>query len=278
MSDRSFTDLVAEVARATSARSSGFVPALFEELAWGPGASVYESTGDLPAARGYLTILAEAVSEGYVSSNVPAGFVSSCLLELLAKDLPKVAASERLACLVRAFNLCEGVADEPRWLDQYLAARLVKLEGGIQALPKFLERELASVLAPPRAATFDAPFKTTVLDPRSVDDDFLPGEMVLAAPNVVTIRDRKRDVWIGAILAPGQQHRLFGPVRAEAQRVEPSATAKEITVGNGFVFVGDSRVELPRFGRLHAHAIAPAGFVLASAVDSQRIWVVEAAE
>ncbi|MBI2378095.1 MAG: hypothetical protein HYV07_29100 [Deltaproteobacteria bacterium] len=277
MSAADYELLAGVIARESEKKSSRFSSALFAELLAGAGRRAYEATsGDLVATRAYLTLLAEAVSEGHVRSSAPSGFVSRALLELVPESLGRKPDKSRLDHLARTFNLLEGVASEPAWLDRFLGSRLLELPGSADDLVGFVERELEPVVSPTQSSTFEAPFSLLVLDPRPLEDEFLPGEMVLEAPNVVAVRDRRRDVWLGALLLASGRSRLFGPIEAPSGRFVALAPSKAIHVGHGFAHVGEARVELPKLTRLNGHVVAPAGFVVATAVDSQRLWVLEA--
>ena len=111
----------------------------------------------------------------------------------------------------------------------------------------------------------------------SVLEDFLPGEMHLAAPRVVCVADRRDpDHRLGLLLGHGGQSRWLGPVPAMAPYDEdgPKPAAK---VSGGEARVGSHQVDLPLLGEAHRVASARAGFVVVSAVDSQRLWIVETA-
>lgn len=140
---------------------------------------------------------------------------------------------------------------------------------------EFLVEALGPALAPAEPAAWSGPFAVAVLDARPVLEDFLPGEMYLAAPRVVCVADRRDPAHhVGLLLGHGGGSRLLGPSPPLSPYVE-EGPPPAATVSAGLARVGSHRVELPMLGEAHRVATALAGFVVVSAVDSQRLWIVE---
>src|SRR5262249_44497599 len=141
-------------------------------------------------------------------------FLERCLVDLIPAMLPRVPSGARLPLLVRTWNLAEGLLREPAWLDRYVTACAGRLED-LADLESFLVRTLEPVLAPAPAAAWSGPFRVTVLDLRSLSEDFLPGEVALACPTVLRIDSRRRGgPQVGVLLRRGGRSELLGVTEA----------------------------------------------------------------
>ncbi len=105
--------------------------------------------------------------------------------------------------------MLEGLLGEPAWINQLVLARALELKQVTQ-LEQFLVDVLDPVLSPAPTAKFSGPFQQVVLDTRPLDEDFLPGEMTLAAPWVLCIHDRRRPVRLGVLLQKSGRSELIG--------------------------------------------------------------------
>jgi hypothetical protein len=262
--------------------------ALYRDLYGGPGARLWKRIQGKPGSEAvleaYLALAVEAIGLGYVDR---AGFDATTgdtrsapnliallwIVKIPGKGLDG-AAEAMLARLAKAWNLGEGLLGQPAWLNRYVAGAL----HAPMALDD-LEARLAEILEPAlvvRApSSLRGPFTVTTIDAVEVDDLFLPGEMHLAAPAVLCVHDRKRaNASVGVFLRAQAASSFLppGPCLGEGPRDE-GAPACELLVDA--VRIGRARVALPFVAHGHRAIVARAGFVVVSAVDSQRLWVVE---
>lgn len=259
---------------------------LFQSLCTGPVASVWKSLG--PEAKGleqskkllegYLHLLQEAVGQGYIQNSTGgpwSNMMELVLVKFLPEQLASIKPSQRHSELAKIWNLLEGLLGEPAWINQLVLARALELKQVTQ-LEQFLVDVLDPVLSPAPTAKFSGPFRQVVLDTKSLDEDFLPGEMTLAAPWVLCIHDRRRPVRLGVLLQKEGRSEFIG-LLPELEPYHDSAPLPRVKAENSALYIGEQKVELPRLNVPYRVAIARAGFVVASALDSQRLWVVESA-
>jgi hypothetical protein len=263
------------------ARHAHFDAKLFAALCDGPARRLWAAVATDPTAdavlAAYLSLLREAVALGYVRAvHPPSSFLGCCLLEAVPTRLHDVRPAERVARLAQAWNLGEGLLREPAWLDRYVASRAAELRG-LHELPAFLARVLEPALEPGPPARWGGPFRVTVLDLRPAVDDLLPGPMHLAAPAVLAVRDRGRpDVWASVLLRRHGQSQVLGASAALPAYESPDAgQTPRPEFERDRVRIGAAAVELPFLAEVESHAVAPAGFVIAAASDSQRLWIME---
>jgi hypothetical protein len=272
-----------ELCRDGPRRFSRWDASLFEALVAGPVHSLARAlSGQADAAAvlaAYLELLHQAVGITAVrragaSQEGWSSFLERCLVEQVPALLPGVPAGRRVPLLVTAWNLGEGLFREPGWLDHYVTASapaLVKLE----ELEAFLVRTLEPVLVAPPPASWKGPFAVHVLDLRPMHDDFLPGEITLAAPAVLRVTDRRRpETQLGVLLGPGGRSRSLGLMPGLGEFTEATGTPA-VEFHDGRVQVAGTDVAVPRLRRCHRHAVARSGFIAACAVDSQRLWILE---
>jgi hypothetical protein len=189
--------------------------------------------------------------------------------------LPELPADERLSLLARVWNLGEGLLREPDWVNGYVMSRIGELRSE-KCLETTLVDILGPLLEPAPAARWEAPFSVTLLSLRQADDEFLPGEMRLAAPTVLVVTDRRRPVRLGVHLRRmGQSIVLgaFGPSGAFPH--EPAGV--DVTWEGGGARIGAAKVMLPLLTVPFRFAVVRAGFLVASAADSQKLWIAESA-
>jgi hypothetical protein len=135
---------------------------------------------------------------------------------------------------------------------------------------------LRPLLEPAPAARWDAPYRVTLLSLRTADDEFLPGEMQLAAPTVLVVSDRRRPVRLGVHLRRmGQSIVLgaFGPTGSFPD--EPAGV--QVTWNGGTANIGIDTVCLPFLASPFRATLVRAGYLVASSIDSQKLWIVESA-
>jgi hypothetical protein len=256
---------------------------LFEAVVAGPAAALRKALAgqaDLePALAAYLRLAQQGIGSGSLRrARAEAGawtsFLERCLVELVPALLPGVPAGKRVALLVKAWNLGEGLLREPTWLDRYVTARAAGLRDLLH-LEDFLARALEPVLSPAPPAAWRGPFATAVLDLRPLHEDFLPGDMTLAGPTLLHVADRRQPgLHAAALLRPGGRSELLGLMSGLGDYLEPEGHPA-VEFWDGRVTVGGQVIEVPMLRDCHRHAVARAGFVAACAVDSQRLWIVE---
>jgi hypothetical protein len=278
-------DIARKIAAEAERTHSAWDGALFQRVSQTAARDLWNALGPddrAPLAESYLTLVREAIGCGYMAGEAPetSSLVAYCLIQRLPFDLPEVSAGQRLKLLADTWNLCEGLAREPPWLDQYLQSRIAELKH-IRLLGAFLAAEIEPVLQPGRAVEWKPPFSVKVIDTRPLEARFLPGEMNLVAPAVVSLRDRRRDVELAILLRHGGESSAFGPIaggRSLGAGSGPGAAHEggpPAKVQAGLLQVAGHEVALTFLSTPHRVVAAPAGFVVASAVDSQRVWVVE---
>lgn len=220
---------------------------------------------------GYLHLLAEALVAGHLDQS----FFGHVWTEHIPATLGDVAPDEQLATMARVWNLCEGLAREPEWLGEYVFAHSHSdAIGPLDDLDRFLTRVLEPALQPVQAAGLTPPFQVSVLDPRPQDDEFIPDAIMLCAPHVVGIKDLRRESYVALLYRQRGESRFFGPLGSLTEFRETSP-APAIAIEDGAVTVADHAIELPRVGRVRSYLAARAGFIVVTAHDSQRIWLIE---
>lgn len=261
----------------------------FRAIVFGPGkrlAMAIDGSADAaPIFLGWLELIEEAVGLGYVRPGIitsddklafaPENLVELLLVALLPDKLGACPPQGRVALLAKAWNLGEGLLAEPPWLNLVVASAMGNVTSLLDLEGRLL-RILDTALAPRARSTFQGPYAVRTLDLRDVDGAFLPGRMHFAEPALVCIHDRKRldivaGVLLGAKTAPSLAFR--SPCLAEKTVADPGLPTVSLTQAG--LCVGDARVPLPLWTRGHAVVASRAGLIVASALDSQRIWIAE---
>jgi hypothetical protein len=205
----------------------------------------------------------------------PVNFLEFCIRDWLPEVLPGLSAEKHLGLLARVWNLGEGLLREPEWVSAYVMSRIGELRGD-RAPEAILVDILRPLLEPALAARWEAPFRVTLLSLRQADDEFLPGEMQLAAPSVLVVSDRRRPVRLGIRLRRGGQSIVLGKFGAMGSFPhEPAAV--QISWEGGCARIADQTVLLPFLANPFHWALVGAGYLVASAADSQKLWIVESA-
>jgi hypothetical protein len=262
---------------------------LFDRMCQGPVRNLWKDIKKQPNAdkvlRAYLSLVQEAIGVGYLHRGslvegsefvVGSGgtFLTHCLLNRVPAELANLPSADQIPFLAKLWNLGEGLMQEPAWMDRYVQSHAAELQS-LVAIEEFLAVTLEPVLVPTEPAQWKGPFVLTMLNTRSLLDDFLPGEMHLAGPMVLCVHDRRHDkVHLGIFLRPRQESRFIGltPCLGAFTEETPKGEVKD-----GKLHFGKLAVDLPHLRVCHRHVIARAGFSIASAVDSQRLWIVESA-
>jgi hypothetical protein len=227
---------------------------------------------------GLATFIYQGIGEGHLNGQLddePGNLLEFCVRDWLPEALAGSSADEHLPLLARVWNLGEGLLREPDWINAYVMSRIGELCGE-KSLEAILEEVLRPLLEPAPAARWQEPYGVTTLSLRAVDDGFLPGEMQLAAPTVLVVSDRRRPMRLGIHLRRQGQSRVlgtFGPLSS----FEDEPVRVEIAWEPGSARIGDNRVPLPFLDVPLRWTLVRAGYLVANAVDSQKLWIVESA-
>jgi hypothetical protein len=227
-------------------------------------------------ASAVAELLCEGIGRGYLTAGLearPSNLMEHCFRGWLPSRFAAVPAEGQARFLADTWNLLEGLLREPAWVNAYVMARAAELphEPSLQA---FLARVLRPLFEPAARANWTGPFRVTTLSLRAADDEVLPGDMHLAAPTVLVVRDRRRDLACGVLLRKQGQSEVAGlfaespPYVEESPGTPPSWQAE-------WVSLGQERIRLPFLGEPFRWLQVGAGFMVASAANSQKLWVVE---
>lgn len=229
-----------------------------------------------PAAAAFAELLCEGVGRGHLTVQLhaePVNLMEYCLRDWLVSRLIQVSTKQRIRFLVSAWNMLEGLLREPRWVNCYVMARAHELENE-NDLQVFLTRVLRPLFEPTTSSNWSGPFRVTMQSLRSGDDEFLPGEMHLVAPNILAVRDRRRDLTLGLILRKQGQTELAG-IFSDTSPFTDSPPAISPRWQGEWLSLGTAQVQLKFLAEPFRWIQASAGFVVASAIDSQKLWIVE---
>jgi hypothetical protein len=227
---------------------------------------------------GLSALVQQGIGEGYLKSEPeapPLNFLEFCLRGWLPQVLPGLPPEQHLPLLARVWNLGEGLLREPEWVSAYVMSRMDELR--TDKMPEeFLIGVLRPILEPAPPARWEPPFQVTLISLRHDDDEFLPGEMHMAAPTVLVVSDRRRPTRLGVHLRrQGQSVVLgrFGPNNS----FQDHPAGVQVAWQDDTVHIGKAKVALPFLGSPFRFAVVAAGYLVASAVDSQKLWIVESA-
>jgi hypothetical protein len=139
----------------------------------------------------------------------------------------------------------------------------------------WLRESLTPVLQAPPPSTWKGPLSFVVLDAAG-GDGFLPGRVHLAAPAIACVHHRREERRQIAIqLRPGGKSLSLGRTPCFGEFAPPPEELPSVKFDESRATVAGKKLVLPRFGSEFAHAVAPCGFIIASAKSSQRVWVIE---
>ncbi|NUQ72571.1 MAG: hypothetical protein HUU21_03370 [Polyangiaceae bacterium] len=260
---------------------------LYRAFIEGPGASLLRAIRDSEGAalvfEAYLRLLVEAVGHQYIDAacldkteaRSPKSLMALALTTQIPTLLPKAPPGDRMALLATTWNLAEGLLGEPAWLNRAVAGALANADS-LADLDKRVLRVLEAALLPRARASLAGPFSVRSVDTRAMDHAFLPGLMHFSAPALLCVHDRKRKgIHAGLLLGPKGAASLLGPCPCLGRPDKEPADLPTITLIPGGLRVGDAKIPLTFFQRGHSAAASRAGYLVASALDSQRLWVVE---
>jgi hypothetical protein len=176
--------------------------------------------------------------------------------------------------MARLWNLAEGLGREPGWVQAYILSRAGDFQPGTPP-EEFLISVLRPLFVPAPTPTWQGPFRVTLLSMRAADDEFLPGDQYLAAPSVLVVADRKRQVRLGVHLRIHGRSEILGTFGQTSPY--PAAPAQVAVVWKpGELCIGENPVAMPFFREPFRWTITTSGFIVASSRDSQKLWIVEA--
>ncbi len=260
---------------------------LYRAFIEGPGArllgAIRDTEGAVSVFEAYLRLLVEAVGYGYIDAacldkneaRSPRSLMALALTTHIPALLPKAPPREQMALLAKTWNLAEGLLGEPAWVNRAVAGALANADS-LADFDKRIVRVLEAALLPRARASLAGPFSVRSVDTREVDHAFLPGAMHFSAPALLCVHDRKRKgVHAGLLLGPKGAASLLGPCPCLGRPEKEPSDLPTITLIPGGLRVGDAKIPLTFFHRGHSAAASRAGYLVASALDSQRLWVVE---
>lgn len=233
-----------------------------------------------PLLRAYLTLAREAVGLQYIDRNAfdaagrPSTFLASLWTEALPRLLPDAPAGDVGPLLERAWNAAERLASEPAWINRYLSARLPSLDR-LARFEAWLRESLTPVLDTPPPSTWKGPLSFVVVDCAG-GDGFLPGKVHLAAPVLACVHHRREEGrQVAFLLAKNGKSAALGRTPCLGEFAPTGDRPPRATFTQTGLKIARLELPLPRFGSEHGHVVAPAGFVVAVAKTSQRVWIVE---
>jgi hypothetical protein len=262
--------------------------ALYRDFVAGPGNWIWWRFKKNPAAAAlldaYLTLAVEAIGLGYIDRRgfdallrgergAPNLIALVWVLKLPRHPFERDAKAE-IALLTRLWNAGEGLLGEAPWLNCYVTSALHDL-ASLDDLEKELIAALEPALTVRAPAAFRGPFAVTTIDATDLDDQFLPGDMHLVAPAVLCVHDRKRaGVAAGVFLRTAGASSFLSLTPCLGERPADEGIP-EVELIESRMRIGEHRVALPLLRHGHRAVASRAGFCVASAVDSQRLWIVE---
>jgi hypothetical protein len=239
------------------------------------GPSPASETGQ-PVATAFAELLCEGIGRGYLGTSLhadPANLMEFCLRDWLLRRLSDGTTEHRMQLLADCWNMLEGLLREPRWVNSYVMARVRELEKE-NDLQSFLARVLGPLFEPAISSNWSGPFRVTTLSLRKGDEEFLPGDMHVVAPNILAVRDRRHSLSLGIILRKQDQSELAGIFADTAPYPEPQSAVTPHWKGEWLSF-GNERIQLQFLAEPFRWIQLSAGFVVASAMNSQKLWIVE---
>ncbi len=235
----------------------------------GPGTHVVHQS--------YLELCAEAVGASLLGTTSTPTLLAVLLGDVVPQQL--VTANNAVGAahlLARAWNIGEGAQRGPHWIDPYLAVSFRDLALDLNHLADSVVEALERVTTVPVPPSWQA-FSTSSLDLSLARADFVPGTMHAVAAGLLCVHDRKHPQ-SGVVVAVdhGDRSRVIGPspCLGDASDPEVGGDLPDIDVDDGVALVGGVAVAVP-VRRGYWSACLRRGFAVVSAVDSQRLWLLE---
>ncbi|MEQ8785346.1 MAG: hypothetical protein RIC55_03570 [Pirellulaceae bacterium] len=234
---------------------------------------------DLDSLANYLRLVFEGVGAGWLRvlqpELPPPTFLAHCLTYLVPNKLGDIPRGERGEVLRKVWNLGEGLAREPQWLNQYAIARC-DWSTALSSLDRHLAEMLAPVLSPLPPASWNGAYRLHRIDLRPHADAFVPGRLYLASPAVLCIENRLNShETLAMLLQKSGGSEVLGPVAPLPEHREAFEPPAIKTTPDALSIHG-SQVDVPLLGSPRDVLAVASGFVVVSADDSQRLWLVEA--
>lgn len=277
--------LVAELSQRGVAEFANWNQHSFDSFVQGPAKSLVQylswSDKDDPDPQthdNYLRLVFQGVGAGWLADcrvETPPTFLHFCLAQLVVYGIRQVKKPQRSQVLQNVWNLGEGLAREPQWLNQFAIAR-TDWSVDLESLAEHLATTLAPVLSPLPPAHWNGEATLQILDLREHSEAFVPGRMYLASPALLCIEDRlDSHETLGVLLQKGACE-VIGSVGRLPTHVESFDQPAILTTTDEIV-LNDQTIAAPRLGVAEQTLCVASGFVAICVEDSQRLWLLEAA-
>lgn len=244
------------------------------------GNGMQETASSLPGDTiglqpSYLRLCAEAVGLNLLGTTTTPSLLDLLFTEVVPNQLITAKSAEgALHLMARAWNIGENVGRAARWIDPYLAATFRTLALDINELGEAIAQALEKVTTvetPPLWQTFS----TSTLDLSTTRASFLPGTLHAVAPGLLCVHDRHvEDASIVVAVDHGGRSRVVGSAACLGDELDATGLP-DVDAGDGVALVGKVMVQVPTLRRSFWSACVPRGFVAITAVDSQRLWLLE---
>lgn len=226
----------------------------------------------------YARALVEASGRGWLVQQEDgdwANLLSWGLLTHAPRAMAWAEGPARLERLREIWCLGEGLLlEEPAWLNRYVADRSGEFWRS-EPLAPWLEEVLTPVLRPLPDARWTGPFTTICLDLREGASELLPGAFHLPTPTLLYVQNRLDDAeWVSILLQPGGKSEVVGGACIEGPLYHPSPRVP-VRWSEDQAEVGGSVAAMPYLGLPDRWLLHPGGFLIATAEDSQRLWIAE---
>lgn len=227
----------------------------------------------------YLNLIYEGVGAGWLRlfqrERPCSTFLEHCLGHLVPYRLGTVPQKKRGAVLQQIWNIGEGMAQEPQWLNHFAIAR-TDWAADLESLDRHLTEVLAPVLSPPPPAEWSGRFRLQVLNLRHHAEEFVPGRMYLASPAILCLEDRcDSEETLAILLQKSVQSEVLGRVNRLPPHKEHAELPSIEATADAIVIAG-RKVDAPLISSPRETLCIAGGFVAVTADDSQRLWLVEA--
>ena len=239
-----------------------------------------KKTPDWNSTENFLRLIYEGVGLGilhHVEHDAPASnFLSFYISHYVPYQLTQLDRADRTEFLQLVWNIGEGMAKEPQWLNQFVIAKTDwSVEG--HNLADHITKILEPVLSPPAPATWEGTPQLHQLELKRWLPGFLPGRMYLCSPNVLCIEDRiNPPETLGVFLQKGKEPEILGSIGKLPEYVE-SFDQPSIRANPNSILVNQREVEAKWIQHPREPFCMQSGFVAVTADDSQKLWLVEAA-
>lgn len=267
-----FHDVVERAQAEGRRRHARWRPQLYERVVEGPALRAWVSTAAcsdrVDRFAAYMDLLVEALGRGAIDASKLADPTTGGLLTtILLQHVPKHAASIPAPRLAELWNLGEGMADHARWIDRLLSAAFGSVDVGGEE--RFLVRMLDRLHAESKAQWLQQPSVET-LRLRQHAASFVPGTLRFVTPRVVAVKDRRRDDEL-AVAVLDDRVWIAGPLELPTKGSPPSTVP--IAMRNAQIRVGEKKLIFPKMTTWQHVVVSPVGFVAATCVDSQHLWI-----